>query len=67
MGDLGFWALAHEDPQHLAIVDPSGREFTSKQLLDRTNQVVHAFRQFGLQPGDEVATLLPNGVEMFEL
>ena len=67
MGDLGFWALAHEDPQHLAIVDPSGREFTSKELLDRTNQVVHAFRQFGLQPGDVVATLLPNGVEMFEL
>ena len=67
MGDLGFWALAHEDPDHLALVDPSGREFTAQELLGRTNQVVHALRQRGLQTGDVVATLLPNGVEMFEV
>ncbi|MGH9097530.1 MAG: AMP-binding protein, partial [Acidimicrobiales bacterium] len=67
MGDLGFWALAHEYPDHLALVDPGGREFTAKQLLDRSNQVVHALRQRGVQTGDVVATLLPNGVEMFEV
>jgi len=67
MGDLGFWALAHEFPDHLALVDPGGREFTAKELLDRANQVVHGLRRFDLQPGDVVATLLPNGVEMFEL
>jgi long-chain acyl-CoA synthetase len=67
MGDLGFWALAHEDPDHLALVDPGGREFTAQELLGRTNQVVHALRQRGLQTGDVVATLLPNGVEMFEV
>ena len=67
MGDLGFWALAHENPDHLALVDPGGREFTAQELLARTNQVVHALRQRGLQTGDVVATLLPNGVEMFEV
>ena len=67
MGDLGFWALAHEDPEHLALVDPDGTEYTAGQLLGRVNQVVHAFRQLNLQPGDVVATLLPNGVEVFEL
>ena len=67
MGDLGFWALAHEDPGHLALVAPDGTEYTSSELLARTNQVVHGLRQLNLQPGDVVATLLPNGVEMFEL
>jgi len=67
MGDLGFWALAHEDPGHLALVDVDGTEYTAGWLLGRTNQVVHALRRFDLKPGDVVATLLPNGVEMFEL
>ena len=67
MGDLGFWALAHEDPEHLALVAPDGTEFTAGELLGRTNQVVHGLRRLNLQPGDVVATLLPNGVEMFEL
>ncbi|HEV3280613.1 MAG TPA: acyl-CoA synthetase [Acidimicrobiales bacterium] len=67
MGDLGFWALAHEDPDHLALVAPDGVEYSAGDLLGRANQVVHALRGIGLQPGDVVATLLPNGVEMFEL
>ncbi len=67
MGDLGFWALAHEDPEHLAVVAPDGTEYTATQLLGQANQVVHGLRGLGLQTGDVVATLLPNGVEMFEL
>src|ERR1700728_5210781 len=67
MGDLGFWALAHDDPSHLALVAPDGTEYTAAELLGRTNQVVHGLRGLGLQTGDVVATLLPNGVEMFEL
>ncbi len=67
MGDLGFWALAHEHPDKLALVAPDGAELTAGQLLGRTNQVVHGLRSLGLRPGDVVATLLPNGVEMFEL
>ena len=67
MGDLGFWALAHEDPDHLALVAPDGTEYTAGELLGRANQVVHVLRGLDLQPGDVVATLLPNGVEVFEL
>jgi long-chain acyl-CoA synthetase len=67
MGDFGFWALAHEHPEKLALVAPDGREYTAAELLGRTNQVVHGLRGLGLQPGDVVATLLPNGVEVFEL
>ncbi len=67
MSDLGFWALAHDDPSHLALVDPDGTEYTAGELLGRTNQVVHGLRRLGVGTGDVVATLLPNGVEMFEL
>jgi long-chain acyl-CoA synthetase len=67
MGDLGFWALAHDDPSYLALVGPDGTEYTAGDLLGRTNQVVHGLRRLGMQRGDVVATLLPNGVEMFEL
>jgi long-chain acyl-CoA synthetase len=67
MGDLGFWALAQEDPDYLAVITPEGSEMTSGELLGRANQVVHALRSLGVAPGDVVATLLPNGAEMLEL
>jgi long-chain acyl-CoA synthetase len=67
VGDLGFWALAQEDPDHLALVTPEGEELSAGTLLGRANQVVHALRGLGLQPGDTVATVLPNCTEAIEL
>jgi long-chain acyl-CoA synthetase len=67
MADFGFWALAHENPDKLALVAPDAVEYSAGELLARTNQVVHGLRGLNLKPGDVVATLLPNGVEMFEL
>ena len=67
MGDLGFWALAQEDPDSLALVGPDGDEVSAGELLGRANQVVHALRAQGFGVGDVVATLLPNGTEMIEV
>jgi long-chain acyl-CoA synthetase len=67
MGDLGFGALAQEDPDYLALVTPDGDEVRAGELLGRANQVVHALRAQGLEVGDRVATLLPNGAEMIEV
>ncbi len=64
---LGFWNLAAEDPDHLALVDPSGREVAAGELLASCNQLVHGLRAMGLQPGDAIAMVLPNSVEVFEL
>jgi long-chain acyl-CoA synthetase len=66
MGDLGFWALAQEDPDHLALVAPDGTELSAGELLGRANQLVHALRALGMETGDVVATVLPNGTEMIE-
>ncbi len=67
MAQLGFWALAQEDPDYLALVAPDGSEHRAGPLLARANQVVHALRDLGLSTGDVVATVLPNGVEAIEL
>jgi long-chain acyl-CoA synthetase len=67
MADLGFWALAQEDPDFLAVITPEGVEVSSGELLGRANQVVHAVRAQGVKAGDVVATVLPNDAEMLEL
>jgi long-chain acyl-CoA synthetase len=67
MAALGFWSIAAEDPDKLAVVDPDGREVDAGELLASSNQVVHGLRELGLQPGDAVAMVLPNSVEVFEL
>ncbi len=48
-------------------VAPDGTTYSSAELLARTNQVVHGLRKLNLKKGDVVGTLLPNGVDMFEL
>jgi long-chain acyl-CoA synthetase len=67
MGDLGFWAMATDNPEHLALVGPDGTELKAGELLARANQTVHALRSLGMTTGDVVATVLPNCTEMIEL
>ncbi len=67
MADLGFWNFAARAPGRLALVDPSGREWTRGELLAGCNQAVHGLRALGLEKGDCVAAVLQNGAEMVEL
>ncbi|HLN06980.1 MAG TPA: acyl-CoA synthetase, partial [Acidimicrobiales bacterium] len=62
---LGFWAMAAEDPAHIAVVEPDGTKITSGELLARANRLVHGLRSLGIQPGDTVATVLGNGSEFY--
>jgi long-chain acyl-CoA synthetase len=67
MSQLGFWSIAQEDPDHLAVVDPDERLVSAGELLASCNQVVHGLREVGLREGDAIAMVLPNSVEVFEL
>ncbi|HVB90667.1 MAG TPA: acyl-CoA synthetase [Acidimicrobiales bacterium] len=67
MGDLGFWALAQEDPDYVALITPDGTEVRAGELLGHANQLVHALRAQGVEEGGVVATLLPNCAEMIEV
>jgi long-chain acyl-CoA synthetase len=63
----GFWNYAEEDPGYVAIVDPDGTEHLAGDVLARANQVVHALRSLGMERGDTVAAVLPNGSNPFHV
>jgi len=67
MAELGFWKIAADHPNHLALVDPDGGEMTAGELLAASNRLVHGLRHLGLQRGDAVAVVLPNAAPMIEL
>ncbi|HLG92674.1 MAG TPA: acyl-CoA synthetase [Acidimicrobiales bacterium] len=67
MAEAGFWKLAEQSPESLAVVDPGGQEVTAGELLGDCNQLVHGLRALGLRPGDSIAMVLPNCREVFEL
>jgi long-chain acyl-CoA synthetase len=41
MSQLGFWRIAQETPDRLAVVTPDGEEHSFGELLARCNQVTH--------------------------
>ncbi|GLZ03805.1 acyl-CoA synthetase [Actinomadura sp. NBRC 104412] len=63
MGSLGFWRLAQADPEWVAAVDPDGTEHTAGALLSRANRLVHGLRALGVEKGDGICGLVPNGVD----
>lgn len=63
MGTLGFWRLAQADPEWIAAVDPDGTQHRAGELLARSNRLVHGLRELGLQPGDGICGLVPNGAD----
>ncbi len=60
---LGFWAVAAEHPDRVAVIDPDHRQFTFGELAALTNRIVRGLRALGLTTGDQVTTLLPNCFE----
>lgn len=67
MGELGFWNFAQANPDAVALIGPDGTQLTRGELHARCNRLVHGLRALGLQPGDCVATVLPNDTPMLEL
>ncbi|MBP1685513.1 MAG: Long-chain-fatty-acid--CoA ligase FadD13 [Deltaproteobacteria bacterium] len=67
MSELGFWKVAQEQPTHLALVGPDGKQYTAGALLAAANQLVHGLRRLGLKQGDVVAMVLPNCAPLIEL
>src|SRR5262245_20713624 len=67
MSELGFWKLATQSPDRIALVTPDGTRGRAGDLLARSNSLVHGLRRSGLAQGDVVATLLPNDQAMIEI
>ena len=54
MAELGFWSLAQQYPERLALVDPDEREWTRGELLAEANRIAHGLRSLGLAQGELV-------------
>jgi long-chain acyl-CoA synthetase len=63
----GFWLIAQESPDRLAIADPDYNEVTYGELYALTNKIAHGLQAQGLVRGDHIATTLPNGIEQIAL
>jgi long-chain acyl-CoA synthetase len=63
--EFGFWAMATEEPGHVAVVDVDGTEIRAGDLHARCNQLTHGLRGLGISPGDAVATVMPNRAEFY--
>jgi long-chain acyl-CoA synthetase len=64
MTDPGFWRVAADDPDRIALVDPDGHEHSAGELAARANQISHGLRTLGLDVGDTVAAVMPNSAEL---
>ncbi len=67
-GDVrGFWRAAPEWRAAPALIDALGVETSAVELAAAGNRLAHGLRALGLERGDVVAVLLPNGRELFEV
>jgi long-chain acyl-CoA synthetase len=64
MGEPGLWNIARTEPDMTAVVDPSGREVSYRELAATANRYGRGLQALGLSPGDCVVMMLPNGVDM---
>ena len=63
---MGFWKWAEAEPDRLAVVDPDGREMSFGELAAQSNRVLHGLRSLGVQVGDSIAVLMPNGAAVLD-
>ena len=63
----GFWRRAERDPDWIAVVGADGTPHRAGDLLGRVHQLTHALQARGLQPGDGIAAVLPNGIAAIEV
>ncbi|NRQ36751.1 AMP-binding protein [Nonomuraea sp. NN258] len=59
----GFYAIAAADPDRVAVIDVDESVTTYGDLLARVNQVSHGLRARGVNRGEVVAGVLPNGID----
>ncbi|MFL6121348.1 acyl-CoA synthetase [Actinophytocola sp.] len=64
MASIGLWNIAREQPDLTAVVDPDGRQVTYAELAAAADRYGRGFQAMGLEPGDAVVLLLPNGIDL---
>lgn len=61
---IGLWNIAAEHPELVAAIDPDGTEITYGRLAAKANTYARGLQSLGLETGDAIVVLQPNGVEL---
>jgi long-chain acyl-CoA synthetase len=61
----GFPANLAERPEHRALV-AGDRSLTYRELHERASRLAHALNELGVEEGDRLAVMLPNGIPFVE-
>jgi long-chain acyl-CoA synthetase len=64
VASTGLWNIAREQPDLTAVVDPDGRQVSYAELAAAADRYGRGFQAMGLEPGDVVVLLLPNGIDL---
>ena len=60
VGPIRFWSRALAAPDHVVLIEPTGREVSAGDLLADVNRMVHGLRETGMRRGDALAIVMPN-------
>ena len=58
---LGFWAIAEDEPDRVALVLPDGAQRSFGELAALAHRIAHGLRALGLRAGDCIAAIANNG------
>ena len=67
MAALGFWSIAQETPDQVAVISAQGEKQTFGELCTRVNQISNGLRSLGLSKGDAVAMVMSNQPAYLEI
>jgi long-chain acyl-CoA synthetase len=65
--DIGLWAIAANDPERTAVIEPRGTAISYAELAALADRYGRGLQALGLRPGDTVAGMLPNSAEALAL
>ncbi len=64
---IGLWNIARERPGSPAVIGPDGQTLSYGELAANANRYARGLQAMGLEPGDVLVLMLPNGVEVPEV
>jgi long-chain acyl-CoA synthetase len=61
---IGLWNIARERPDLVAVIGPDERQLSYGELAAAANRYGRGLQGMGLEPGDAIVMMLPNGPEV---
>jgi long-chain acyl-CoA synthetase len=64
VADIGLWNIADQQPNRTAVVSPDGGSVTYAELAAAADRYGRGLQSMGLEPGDSIVLMLPNGADL---